>query len=147
MNVAPTFPILAASIAVFRDDGRVLLAMRGRPPMKGVWTLPGGRVEPGETLAQAALRELEEEVGVTADLIGFNTHVEHIRRNDAGAVARHFVIASFIGRWRSGEPRTGPEADAVMWADPFDLKDLTVTEGLPAVLRHAAVLAAKAGLP
>ncbi len=140
-------PVLAASIAVFRDDGRVLLAMRGQAPMKGVWSLPGGRVEPGETLAEAALRELREEVGVEAEMIGFNTHVEAIRRDAAGAVVRHFVIATFVGRWAAGEPTTGPEADAVMWADPFDLGDLAVTDGLPGVLRQAAVIAARAGMP
>lgn len=115
--------------------------------MKGAWSLPGGRVEPGETLAAAALRELKEEVAIEAEIIGFNTHVEAIRRDAAGAVARHFVIATFVGRWTAGTATTGPEAYAVMWVDPFDLGDLKVTDGLPEVLRRAAVMAAKADLP
>ena len=140
-------PILAVSIAVFRDDGLALLARRGRAPMKGLWSLPGGRVEPGETLEGAVLRELMEEVGVAAEIIGFNAHVEAIRHAPDGAVASHFVIASFVGRWRGGEPRPGPEADAVRWADPFDLGDLAVTDGLAPVLRQAAAIAAQADAP
>lgn len=140
-------PVLAASIAVFRDGGQVLLARRGAAPMADIWSLPGGKVEAGETMAEAALRELREEVGVEAEMIGFNDHVEHIERDAAGAVAAHYVIASFVGRWRAGEPTPGPEASAVAWVDPFQPGDLTMTRGLPAILRRAAVIAAKAAMP
>ena len=135
-----TRPELAASIAVFRG-GRVLLATRTKPPAEGVWSLPGGRVEPGETLGEAALRELMEEVGVEAGLIGFNCHVEVIERDGAGTVSRHIVIASFAALWRAGEPRPGPEAGAVTWADPRDLSGLTVTASLPEVVAAAAAMA------
>ena len=133
-------PVLAASVAVFRG-GRVLLATRTKPPSQGVWSLPGGRVEPGETLGEAALRELMEEVGVEAGLIGFNQHVELIERDEAGGVARHIVIASFAARWRAGEPRPGPEAGAVTWADPHDLSGLEVTASLHDVVAGAARMA------
>ncbi|WP_164107913.1 NUDIX domain-containing protein, partial [Serratia marcescens] len=65
---APARPMVGASIAVIRD-GRVLLAQRANEPMRGVWTLPGGVVEAGERLAEAALRELMEEVGLTAEVV------------------------------------------------------------------------------
>ncbi|WP_342360071.1 NUDIX hydrolase [Terrarubrum flagellatum] len=147
MAESSTRPVIAASIAVFRDDGRVLLAMRGQPPLAELWSLPGGKVELGETLAEAALRELKEEVGVEADLVGFNDHVEFIARDQDGAVKAHFVIASFVGRWRAGEAQPGPEARAVKWVDPFDPGDLKMTDGLPRILRQAAVIAAKADIP
>ena len=73
----PARPILAASVAVFRD-GRVLIARRARSPLRGLYSLPGGAVEVGETLRQAALRELAEEVGVAADILAFVDHVEPI---------------------------------------------------------------------
>src|SRR5690606_7784570 len=63
----PARPFLAASVATFRD-GRVLIATRARPPMEACWSLPGGLVEPGESLREAALRELREEVGVEAEI-------------------------------------------------------------------------------
>jgi len=136
-----TRPVLAASIAVFRD-GKVLLATRTRPPADQLWSLPGGKVEAGESLEDAALRELEEEVGVTARIIGFNRHVEIVGREPDGAVTHHFVIASFVGAWVSGEPRPGPEAGAVLWADPLRLAGLPTTRELGDVLRRAAAIAA-----
>ena len=75
--------MLAASVAVFRD-GKVLLATRTKPPADQLWSLPGGKVEAGETLEEAALRELDEEVGVTARILGFNRHVEIFGRDAAG---------------------------------------------------------------
>lgn len=132
-------PVLAASIAVFRD-GKVLLATRTKPPADRLWSLPGGKVEAGETLEQAALRELEEEVGVTARLIGFNRHVEIFGRDDKGEVTHHFVVASFVGEWLSGEAKPGPEAGAVMWADPQKLGGLPTTRELGDVLRRAMAL-------
>jgi ADP-ribose pyrophosphatase YjhB (NUDIX family) len=133
---APARPVLAASVAVFRD-GKVLLATRTKPPADRLWSLPGGKVEAGETLEEAALRELEEEVGVTARILGFNRHVEIFGRDAKGDVTHHFVVASFIGEWLSGEPRPGPEAGAVMWADPLSLGGLATTRELGEVLRRA----------
>jgi ADP-ribose pyrophosphatase YjhB (NUDIX family) len=132
----PSRPFLAASVAVFRE-GRVLLAARARPPLQGLFTLPGGLVEPGETLSQAALRELREEVGVEAEMIGFVDHVEVIERDQEGAVKHHFVIAAHAARWRSGEPQPGAEALAVQWVALDALADLPTTPGLAAVLEQA----------
>ncbi|AMJ61193.1 NUDIX hydrolase [Bosea sp. PAMC 26642] len=143
---APTRPVLAASIAVFRD-GKVLLATRTKPPADRLWSLPGGKVEAGETLEQAALRELEEEVGVKARIVGFNRHVEIFGRDAGDAVTHHFVVASFVGEWLSGEPRPGPEAGAVMWADPLSLGGLPTTRELGDVLRRAAAILSGTGTP
>ena len=136
----PARPVLAASVAVFRD-GRVLLAQRGRAPLAGLWSLPGGGVETGETLEQAALRELREEVGVEADIIGFNRHVEAIERDGEGRIRAHFVIASFVARWRAGEPRVSEEAAAVAWVDPDCPGALPMTRSLPEALRAARAIA------
>lgn len=139
-------PVLAASIAVFRD-GKVLLATRTKPPADQLWSLPGGKVEAGETLEDAALRELEEEVGVSARILGFNRHVEIFGRDPSGAVTHHFVVASFVGQWLSGEPKPGPEAGAVMWADPLKLGGLATTRELADVLRRAHGLFERGGAP
>src|SRR5208337_4306887 len=87
----PTRPILAVSVAVFRA-GLALVGRRAREPMIGRFSLPGGVVEIGETLAQAVARELYEEVGVEAEIVAFNRHVEPIVR-DGERVRAHFVIA------------------------------------------------------
>lgn len=129
-------PVLAASVAVFRD-GLVLLATRTRPPADRLWSLPGGKVEAGETLEQAALRELDEEVGVKARILGFNRHVEIVGRDADGTVSHHFVVASYAAEWLAGEPQTGPEAGDVMWADPFHMAGLPTTRDLGTVVRQA----------
>ena len=135
----PARPLLSVSVACFRD-GKVLLATRTRPPALGALTLPGGLVEPGERLTEAALRELQEEVEVEAEIAGFNGHAERIERDDDGRVKHHYVIASFVARWVSGEPRPGPEAGEIVWADPQGLDGLPLTEGLRALLRRAAAM-------
>lgn len=137
----PARPILAASVAVLRD-GRVLLAQRVKPPGAGRFSLPGGLVEPGETLAEAALRELAEETGVVARIINFNRHVEVVEHDEAGAVRRHFVVASFVGAWLSGEGIVGPEASEILWATRDEAAALPATDGLAPVLDGAWRLAA-----
>lgn len=134
----PSRPVLAVSTAVFRD-GRVLVARRARAPLRGLYSLPGGGVEIGETLREAALRELREEVGVAARIVAFNDHVELIVRDERGVQA-HYVIASFVARWTAGEAQTSEEADRVAWIDPTALADLPTTPGLEGILARAASL-------
>jgi ADP-ribose pyrophosphatase YjhB (NUDIX family) len=137
-------PTLGASIAVFRD-GRVLLAQRALPPLGGLWSLPGGRVEPGERLADAALRELMEEVGVEAELVDFAGYTEVLPGGTRAADAPHFVVLAFAGRWRAGEPQPGAEASAIAWVDPATLGGLPTTAGLGPIVARAARIVAEAG--
>lgn len=135
----PAQPMLAASIAVFRE-GKVLLAQRGKAPAKGLYSLPGGRVEPGERMEEAVLRELSEEVGISARIIGFVDHVEHIEHGADGRLLAHAVICAFAGQWEAGEPRLSDEATALAWVDPLAPGALPMTKNLPAVLAKAGAL-------
>ena len=89
-----------------RDD-TVLLIRRGRPPRQGEWSLPGGRIEPGERAVDAALRELREETGVAAELTGLIDVVDGLF-SEAG---RHYVLIDYAARWLAGEPVAGDDAD------------------------------------
>ena len=91
----------------------------------------------GETLEGAALRELREEVGVAASIVGFNDHVEVIERGLEGAVVQHFVIASFVARWVSGDGTAGPEAGRVVWASCDEVSRLRTTRSLPRIAARA----------
>ncbi len=133
----PARPLIGVSIAVIRD-GRVLLAARANEPMRGVWTLPGGLVEAGESLAAAALRELEEEVGVRAEIVGPSlTPTEIILRDADGRIRHHYVIHPHAALWRAVEPAPGPEALAVRWARLEEVEGLPTTPGLIDTLRAA----------
>ena len=136
----PARPLLAASVAVFRD-GRVLLAQRINEPGAGLFALPGGQVEPGETMGAAALRELYEETGVRATITGFNAHHEIINRDAKGRVRQHYVIASFVALWQSGEGQTGPEVATIVWAGPEEISGLALAAGVAEVLPGARALA------
>lgn len=142
MTSPPLRPVLAVSTAVFRD-GQVLLARRGAAPLRGLWSLPGGRVEPGETLAEAARREMMEEVGVACEVIGVAGALDIIRRDAAGAATAHFVVVSHAGLWQAGEPTTGPEAAEVGWFDPERLPEAETTDGLAGIVRAARDLLAR----
>lgn len=135
----PDRPLLAVSAAVFHE-GRVLLARRAAPPLAGRWSLPGGLVEAGESLAEAVARELAEEVGIAADVVAFADIVEIVHRDAAGAAARHYVVLCFAARWRAGEARHGEGTDAVRWMSPASLDDLATAEGTAAAVARAAAL-------
>lgn len=137
MNSKPIRPEIGVSTAVFRN-GRVLLAQRAVGSLHGLWSLPGGRLEFGERLQDCALRELDEEVGVQAEIVDFAGMVEVMPRKTGPQF--HFLVMVFAARWTAGEPRTGPEASDVRWADPVTLDDLPVTDDLHRVVGLAARL-------
>jgi 8-oxo-dGTP diphosphatase len=136
----PARPMVGASAAVVRD-GRVLVAARAAMPGRGVYTLPGGLVEAGESLAEAALRELREEVGVEGAILGALPAIEIIDRDREGRARHHFVVHPHAARWVAGEPAPGPEALDVRWVTPAEAEHLRTTPGLPGVIAAALALA------
>ena len=100
-------PVPAVGIVCLRGD-EVLLIRRGTPPMLGEWSLPGGRIEPGERAVDAALRELREETGVEADIVGLIDVVDGVFP-EAG---KHYVLIDYLAVWRAGEPVAGDDAAA-----------------------------------
>lgn len=132
----PERPHLAASVAVYRD-GKFLVAARGNPPFAQIYSLPGGMVETGETVAEAALRELAEEVAVTAHEPVFIGPVETICLDDDGRVRHHHVIMVHAALWKSGEGETGPEASAILWLTPEQVDKVETTPQLKEMLMRA----------
>ena len=133
-------PVAAVSVAVFRGEA-VLLVQRGKPPLAGVWSLPGGHIEPGEPAAEAARRELAEETGVSAELLGVADVVDVFIRDAAGAVVRHYVIAVYAAAWTSGDPVPGSDSAATRFVRQEEIAQLPVTAGLAAVVARARQMA------
>jgi 8-oxo-dGTP diphosphatase len=130
---SPPHPQLAVSAAIFRDD-KVLLVRRARSPSRGFYSLPGGRVEFGETLHTALHREVDEETALKIEIVDLAAWREVVPGTGGGG---HYLIMSFAARWTSGEPVLNDELDHFMWLAPDEIGDLEMTAGLQEVIRSA----------
>jgi len=131
-----TRPQLAVSAAIFRD-GKVLLVRRARSPGNGFYSLPGGRVEFGESLHEALAREVDEETGLRVEIVGLAGWREVLPGASAGG---HYVILSFAARWAAREPVLNDEHDDFKWLAPGAFGDLKLTGGLLEVVEAARKL-------
>jgi len=132
----PTRPFLAVSAAIYRE-GRVLLVRRARDPGRDLFSLPGGVVEAGETLAEAVAREVMEETGLTVEPVRLAGHREMIVRDAEGRIERHFVILPFACRWLAGEAAPSDEVAEARWVKPDEIADLKTTSGLADIVAAA----------
>jgi ADP-ribose pyrophosphatase YjhB (NUDIX family) len=135
----PPRPILAVSAAIFRDfrDECALIVRRARPPAHGLYTLPGGVVELGETLQQAVVREIREETGLAIEPVVLAGYREAIARDSDGRIERHFVILPFAARCVGGDLVLNEELAEARWLTPAELSALATTEGLAAIVSTA----------
>jgi 8-oxo-dGTP diphosphatase len=138
----PARPILAVSAAIIRD-GKVLIVRRARAPAAGLYTLPGGGVELGETLVEAVVREVREETALVVEPVALAGFREAIARDSDGRVERHFVIMPFAARWVAGEPLLSDELSEAIWLDPAAINSLNTTAGLAEIVANAMALVAK----
>ncbi len=135
----PDRPHVAVSLALFRAD-TVLLASRALTERGHLYSLPGGMVEPGETLEQAVLRELHEEVGLhAANPILIYPH-EIIDKDAKDAIRHHVVLMVHAAWWQGGEAQTGPEALDIKWANFDEIEQLHTTPHLAEVVRRAKIV-------
>lgn len=129
-------PRLGVSVLCRRSDD-VLLVRRGKAPYLGFWSLPGGLVEFGETMREAARRELLEETGILAELEPEPAEVfDLIVRNDAGETERHFVLAMFRGLYLSGDLRAGDDAAEAVFLSLARIGELELTPGTAERIRR-----------
>lgn len=142
---SPLWPRGAASAAIFRGP-EVLLIERGKAgPLRGLWSFPGGRIEPGEPAREAALREVREETGIAAELMGVLDVRDVFRRDPAGRLVDQFLLAVFYGRWISGEPVAGDDALTARFVPLRAVHELRMTDGAADLVRRAAALLQVAG--
>ncbi len=121
-----------------REGPEVLLVKRARQPWPDVWSLPGGKVEPGEPVRAAALRELKEETGISAEILRLLDVVDVIERDRSGRVLGHYILSVFAGRWLGGEARAASDAAAARWVPVAKLERLRMTPGTADLVRRVA---------
>jgi ADP-ribose pyrophosphatase YjhB (NUDIX family) len=131
--IPPQHPQLAVSAAIFRDD-MILLVRRARSPAKGFYSLPGGRVEFGESLHAALRREVDEETGLRIEIAGLAGWREVLPATAGGG---HYLIMSFAARWTANDVVLNDELDDFKWLAPDGLGDLKLTGGLVEVIEAA----------
>lgn len=130
------WPRCGASAIVLRAR-EVLLIQRGHGPLKGLWSPPGGHIEPGEAARAAALRELDEETGVAAELAGLLDFHEVVRRDADGILTAHYVLLVFYGRWLAREPVAAGDAAAARFVPVAALGTLPLTDGAAGFIHRA----------
>lgn len=132
----PTSPLLGACTAIWRGE-KILLARRSVNPNAGTWAMPGGLVELGETVEDAARREVKEETRLTIDRVAFNRFFEIIMRDGDDRVERHYVLAMFVALSPYGIAVAGDDAAAVNWFTLDELDGIPLTANTLELVRES----------
>ena len=135
----PSRPIVGIGVALFRGED-VLLVRRAKPPVSDRWSIPGGAQEIGETVREAALRELHEETGLQARIAGLIDVVDGITRDAAGAVRFHYTLVDFAAVWVAGTARAASDVAAVRWAGPSEIDAIPLWQETRRIIRAGRAL-------
>lgn len=127
---------------IFDGEGKILLVERGREPLKGWWSLPGGVLETGETLADGIRREVREETGLLVEPETMVEVFERIMRDAEGRAEYHYVLIDYICRVTGGTLAPADDCASVLWASRDQLGGLHITEGTVGVIEKAFDLVA-----
>lgn len=130
----PEMPLVGVG-AIIIENARVLLVKRGHPPLKGEWSIPGGVLEVGETLREAAVREAFEETGLTVeptDLLGV---YDRVLRDDSGRILYHYVLIDFLCRRSAGEAKASGDAAEVNWVTQSEAASLPLAADTAEVIK------------
>lgn len=135
----PDKPVCGVGVVCLKDD-QVLLVKRANPPITRQWSIPGGGQELGETTREAALRELKEETGVDAELIGLIDVIDTVREDEEGRIQFHYTLVDFAAIWRSGEPVADDDVSDAQWVLLSDLEDKGLWSETIRVIREAVMM-------
>lgn len=124
-------PTVAVGAFIFDRDGRILLVERGAPPARGLWSVPGGKLEMNETLAQAVTREVREETGLIVEVGALACVVERMSEG------YHYVILDYLARVIGGQLTPASDVADARWVTSDELPAMALTDGLLTLLERA----------
>ena len=127
--------------AIVIDSGRVLLVRRGKPPLMGKWSVPGGMVELGETTREAIQREVAEECGLEIKVGEVAGILDRVVRDAEGRIRYHWVLVDYVASLVSGTLCAASDADEAQWVEVDDVERLDTTDGLMDMIRRALAIA------
>ncbi len=127
IRIYPQHPRLGVGVVIFKDE-LVLLIKRGKEPNKGIWTVPGGLVQIGESVEQAAHREILEECNITINLAGLIDYFEFVEKDDEQKIKYHYVVLDFAAEYVSGNLLALTDAEDAKWVNPDQLENWEITE-------------------
>lgn len=130
----PAHPVVGVGAVVVRD-GRALIVRRAHEPRKGEWSLPGGMLDLGESLADGAKREVREETGLDVEVGAIVETFDRVHRDADGRIRYHFVIVDFVCWSLEGDPVAGSDAEAVAWVTAEELDVYGVNAHAASVIR------------
>jgi 8-oxo-dGTP diphosphatase len=145
MSSTPVRPTVAVGAVIF-VEGKVVLVRRRKAPLAGHWTLPGGSVEPGETLAEATAREVSEETGLIVAVGPLVEIYEHVSHDQTGMLAYHYVIMDYLCEPSGGALAAGSDAADVAAVAAIDFDRYSVGAATRRVIERARQLAAEPSL-
>ncbi len=135
----PAHPWVGVGAVVIRD-GRLLVVKRGNEPNQGKWSIPGGAIELGETLQEAAVREVLEECSVQIEIERILDAAQNVIRDEKGQVKFHFVLVDFIGRYVSGEAKARSDAEECRWVPLEEVEGMDITAALREMLKRHKII-------
>jgi 8-oxo-dGTP diphosphatase len=138
--MAKAWPIIGVGAVIWRGPEELLLVRRRQSPRQNEWSLPGGRVEPGETVREALHREIAEETCLTVSIGDLIDVVDLIER-DGGQLSSHYVLIDFSCHWRSGDARPLTDVAMCQWMDPARAIACVSWEETRRIIRRSALLA------
>ncbi len=143
----PGAPLVGVGVAIYNAQGQVLLVQSGKAPRAGKWGLPGGLIDLGETLVDAAVREVTEETGVSIAIGDLVTTFEPIFRDAEGKIEYHYVVLEYWAHYLGGEPCAQDDVVATAWVESADLASYSLTPEQIAVLHKTFAAWRAASLP
>lgn len=130
----PKQPVVGIGVIVWRED-KVLLIRRKNPPLQGQWGLPGGKQQLGETIFEAAMREVREEARIEIAPFSIITALDAITHDKAGKIEFHYTIIEVAAEWQSGEACADDDALDVRWVSPDEVEKLCHWDEVARIVR------------